>query len=474
MASVWFIGQANSRTITAAQWAAAGVAGAADTVWNKVNGYSIPAESFTGPQLAILDADGNFDVDAPDGPRPGAVTSAAAGAFPNCPPWVPRESLTGPAASGNDAPTITTGIALDGAFNEQYIISGNTLPNPWPVYAWGVPYSIVGNQYNMKRSDVGVGTVTTYRFMTDANEICWFSYTTGFHQNIFINGKPYASNPFVPGPTASYAPYGMTKLVFPTAAPRLIEVRTTTGFVGVYAKKPYRIWKPAPDPNPKIAVVGDSYVSPTTMQDAAAGAFPSGAYERGPWQNMAADLGLTSLVTDGIGGTGYIAGAGPGTPYSHPNRVAWLQALDPDVIVYHGGGANDRYNAHSNTAIINAAIARFTDARAKHPNAKLVFVEGFAPPSHPFTADYPVIRAGVQAGLNIKGVYYLDVSTTRPPIQGTGYVTAANGSGNSDIYIGSDTAHLTAKGSDYVRRILSDKMKRVLADDGRLDGALIL
>lgn len=72
MASVWYIGPADSRTITAAQWAAAGIAGASDTVWNKANGWSLPQASLTAPQRAILDANGGFNTNAPDGPRPGS------------------------------------------------------------------------------------------------------------------------------------------------------------------------------------------------------------------------------------------------------------------------------------------------------------------------------------------------------------------------------------------------------------------
>jgi lysophospholipase L1-like esterase len=70
MASVWYTGRADTRTITAADWAAAGIVGGTDTVWNRGNGWSVPQSSLTVQQRAILDADGKFNTNAPDGPRP--------------------------------------------------------------------------------------------------------------------------------------------------------------------------------------------------------------------------------------------------------------------------------------------------------------------------------------------------------------------------------------------------------------------
>lgn len=70
MASVWYVGGASQRIITAAQWAGAGVAGATDSIWNQANGWSIPKSNFSAAQLTILgNHPGQFDVNAPDGPR---------------------------------------------------------------------------------------------------------------------------------------------------------------------------------------------------------------------------------------------------------------------------------------------------------------------------------------------------------------------------------------------------------------------
>jgi hypothetical protein len=73
MASVWYLGRSNTRSISASEWAAAGISGATTTVWNAANGYSIPADQFTEAQLTLLEAETGFDTDAPDGPRTSPV-----------------------------------------------------------------------------------------------------------------------------------------------------------------------------------------------------------------------------------------------------------------------------------------------------------------------------------------------------------------------------------------------------------------
>ena len=73
MAAVWYIGRSDIRSISAAQWAAAGVPGVVGSVWDAGNGWSLPKESFNGAQLLILGADVGFNINGTDGPRPGDV-----------------------------------------------------------------------------------------------------------------------------------------------------------------------------------------------------------------------------------------------------------------------------------------------------------------------------------------------------------------------------------------------------------------
>ena len=388
--------------------------------------------------------------------------------------YFPRDSFTGPATS--DITSVATGAAADGTLNEQYVIASNTLPTPWPVDVYG-PSIISNNTYITKTSVSSVATVATYRIMTDAPKISLFVSATNFMADLFIDGKPYASNPITLAATTGYGAYGFQTITFPSAKPRLIEWRSVSGLVGIYVAKPYRAWRPAPEANPKIAVVGDSYVLPTTMNDASTGQVTAGNYLRGTYQRMTTLLGVTSLVTDGIGGTGYLAGGGSSLPYTHSSRLSWLTSASPDVIIIHGGGCNDLYNSFTVNQTITAATSYFQGLRNSFPKARLIFVEGFSPPVFTpatYNPNYIAIRQGVQAAVGISNMYYLDIATTRPSLTGSGYVTATNGTGNSDIYVGSDGAHPTIKGHEYIRNVLAGKIRRVLADDGRLDGTLVL
>ena len=382
-------------------------------------------------------------------------------------------------ASNTEISAVATSQAADAAYNEQYIISANTLPANWPVEAWG-KFTIASQIWSAKTSNTSFASTTTYRMMTDADEFFFLAYGGIFTADIFVDGRPWSGNPLLLGVSTGFSPFGFNKITFSSAKKnRLIEIRTVAGLSAVYVKKPYRIWKPVPDSNPKVAVVGDSYVAPTVMSDTVAGQISQGGYDFGVYQQMNVELGITSLVTDGMGGSGYIAGGGGNTPYNHATRVQWLKDVDPDVIVMHGGGANDLFTGNSVASIITAVTDRFRNLRDDHPDAKLVFMEGFSTPLFApatYNPNYIAIRQGVQNNLNADGVdaYYIDVATSRPPLNGTGYVTAPDAiPGNTNIYIGSDQVHLTVSGNRYIRGFIANKLRRVLADDGLLVGQLI-
>lgn len=394
-------------------------------------------------------------------------------------PYVPDERRWGGPAT-DQVSAIATGVAGDASFNEQYVIQNpNIVPANWPVDCFGWVTS-VSNQWASRTSQSGTGTVSTYRMMTDADELVVYMYGAPFVSDLFVDGRPYASNPWAPAATAGQGSYGWQKFTFTSAKPRLIELRQTAGLVGIYVKKPYRVWKPPPDPNPSIAVVGDSWVLPTVLSATTTGNETGDTYLPGIYQRMAALLGITKMVSDGIGGTGYLAPGGSNLPYNEASRLSWISTVNPDVLIVHGGGVNDFANAANWTVqqVTDAAVSYFKEARRRLPNAKLVFMEGNYTPYANFAnhvSDMIALRQNVQSQLNDAGVeaYYIDVVTTRPPLNGTGYVTATNGSGNTDIYVGSDQAHLTTRGNQYIRHFLAPKIAKVLADDGQLVGQLV-
>jgi hypothetical protein len=122
MTAVWYIGGADVRSISSAEWTAAGITGTPSAVvWNAANGWSVAAAGFTAPQLALLAADGSFNTAAADGPRTGATI----------PPVVPSQlpatqgyvdSKVGPTVAGwapatgtkSKATFVTTSVTLPG------------------------------------------------------------------------------------------------------------------------------------------------------------------------------------------------------------------------------------------------------------------------------------------------------------------------------------------------------------------------
>ena len=389
--------------------------------------------------------------------------------------YAPRNQMKAPAHS--EVPVYSAGIAADAAFNESYVISGGVLPNPWPIEAFG-DMIVLGGLWSAKNSQGNWGSPFTARFMCDGSEICWIS-GTNLEINVYIDGQPYANNPILGGATSGLTGAGIQKLVFSSARPRLLEFRSMSGYTAFYTKKPYRIWKPTPDPNPRVAVVGDSYVTPTTLSNTTNTAHTPDPYMRGLYSDMAQDLGISSMVMDGINGTGYLQGGAPAMPYGHANRLAWLQRVNPDVIVVHGGGGNDFNNGATVADVAAAATTYFQALRTNHPNAKLVFMEGIAPPLFTpatFNPKYKQLRETLQTNLEALGIkaYYIDIATTRPPFSGTGYVTAPVANDNTSIYVGYDQTHYTELGAKYLRSIIAPKLRAVLADRGALEGTLIL
>lgn len=72
MASVWYIGRADIRSISIAEWLSAGLVSDSNDSWDKTNGWSISESSFTPEQLSyIATLSYEFAVGQPNGPRPG-------------------------------------------------------------------------------------------------------------------------------------------------------------------------------------------------------------------------------------------------------------------------------------------------------------------------------------------------------------------------------------------------------------------
>lgn len=361
----------------------------------------------------------------------------------------------------------------DGTLTQSYLLgTSSAIPASFPIDQGLVIPKALTNSFGYAEPEYPLIGGHILSFMTDAPKVAMrFGYAnSNYAWQAFIDGAPVTLDPVV-GNGGLYL-----KFNFPSAArARKVEINTRAGIGSIYCAQPYRIWKPDPLPAPKIIVMGDSYVMATSYDDAGA-SLPG---EFGMYHRIRADIGVVNLSVDGIGGSGFIQrnASGIGAPNNnYADRLPSALSLNPDVLIWHGCGANDMaVGGYSVAAIIAAATDQIQDARAALPDAKLVFVEGFSPPGGGFSAmndEYIAIRQGVQANCLNEGVYYVDVATTSPWLSGTGYFGFA-GTGNTQIYVGPDGVHLMAKGSDYLRSRMADKLRTILADNGSRVNQLI-
>lgn len=376
-----------------------------------------------------------------------------------------------------DILSINTGIATDAVtWNRAY--SGQAALEPIADWGEGLQYWVAqGAVYNY-----GFGPFNamprSVRVMCNGDKFSWFAAVTAGlgDTRISIDRVP------VPQGLISPAATGQNSILFKSAKPRLIELRTSAGIAVLYTQKPYDLWKPARRVGPRVLIMGDSWTSNSAVVKSMNACY----WDIGPL------IGSEDVWVDHFGGTGYTvtshADGASGTQNRYSDRLAnpvllgqtWdLAQIAPDIVVVHGGGANDKFKGKTNQQVIDGAVAVFTTLRTKLPKAKLVFMEGFAPPGFTpatYNPNFIAIRQGVQTALMAAGIhaYYVDVATTKPWVQGAGTVAAPNADGlNSSIYISADTYHEVDAGGLYRRDRTARVLRKIIADKGALLDTLV-
>lgn len=521
MTAVHYVGSGDARTITGAQWTAAGITGSpADTTWNKANGWSIPAASFTALQLAILAADNSFNVNGADGPRPGATGTAldaSSGDMPralfdsinagiqafikkqkgsNGPLHRQRNNFRRLGPITTDISTATNTTGHDATLTKSYttpvtgLTSGQVRKMTDAEYAAAVYNQLPNTNKNPRIwNNSGIGYVMpcpstlsideTYQFpnitqqrfetMTDAPKIEFAMYaylgTTVSSIQAYVDGSPVTLTPQTPAAAITY--YSIT---FPAGKkPRLVEICTDALLTFISIAPNYRCWKPPMRRGPKMMVIGASYVQPF-IYDAAAGTAEK--YRNGHWQQMDAYADIDQLICEGIGGTGFVTNASGGIGYptnTYLDRVAGVIQCKPDVLVIADAFSNDRHSGASNSSIIAAATSYLDQIFAALPDCRVVIQTGLRTPIYgDYTADYDTIKTALKAAYPNK-IYWIDLRNVFDNTAGytPGHTT---GTGNNDFYIGADGVHPTKEGCDYMRGWLYPAIQKVLWDDGTLIG----
>ena len=330
-----------------------------------------------------------------------------------------------------------------------YLGAGNfTIGSGTPDSTYVLPIS----RYPNTRTSLASSQSTySFSFGTDATAFqLRLNYQSAGHLRLWVDGRKLTDlmQP-IPGTTP-----GNTHLLTVTlgvSKPRLIRFDCSVmPFGGIYLPPTAVMWKP-PQPQKRAMVLGDSLSGGSAMNT---------ALGAGTWFNRAMQLlGYEDSWQEGIGGTGYIT---PGTAVVFQDRVSVdVTPWAPDVL-FIWGGYND--NGGSQPAIDTAADLLYSTIETALPNAEIFVIGCWSPTGSPGsgitntdnTLRLSAAAAGIPFISPVTGSIYNTagtlVATHGPWITGTGNTSSPTGSGNADIYIGSDGVHPNDAGHAYIAR----------------------
>jgi hypothetical protein len=175
----------------------------------------------------------------------------------------------------------------------------------------------------------------------------------------------------------------------------------------------------------KMAVVGDSFTEPTTVD--------SNGVWQGGWVQMLGPLLGVDAISCGSGGTGYL-NPGTGGRVKFRDRLTDYVSLNPDIIVW-AGGIND-HNNYTAAAIGAEAAACFAAVKAALPNCLQVVLSPFYPRGNvTFPLTVLPCRDAIKAAALAAGCQYVELLELPPPgaLLPSGTVQAASIAGATTI-----------------------------------------
>lgn len=215
-------------------------------------------------------------------------------------------------------------------------------------------------------------------------------------------------------------------------------------FAGVCVDAQSAVWAPPAVDQVKVAVLGSSIEGGGNNYPI----LPSSAW----CTQVGKYLGWSDVRNLGIGGTGYIQ---PGSYTNYAGHLSDATSFSPDIVIV-GGPINDANTGSTQAQIQAAALSLFQQVRAALPNA-IIIAGGQYPAASGPSAACLAGEAGVQAAVSQFGdgkTFFVPIANDANGswITGTGKVTAATGTGNSDVYTSSDGTHPVQLGIDYAAR----------------------
>jgi hypothetical protein len=288
--------------------------------------------------------------------------------------------------------------------------------------------------------------------MTDAPVVEFCVYTTNTKKTMFQVDGQYVD--FV-GSTGLGAGAADTyfKLTFATRKVRRIRMLLATVpasgpslFKQIRVSATCSFWKPAMSKVMRVAWAGDSYGE---GQNGAGTiyAVPNSAYPVVTCEL----LGLRDCRQVSVGACGYISTNGGLRSALRDQIPRWANQGPFDLIVF----ANGYNDAGNDPAVIQAEVLYCLRlARSLYPTTPIVVLGCQAgsggPNANQIACDAAIGAAVTQFDDAICKFVPVSVSATNNWLNGTGYIGAANGSGNSDVYIDPDKVHPALPGAEFI------------------------
>lgn len=287
-----------------------------------------------------------------------------------------------------------------------------------------------------------------------------FNYQTAGMYRLNIDGRKVTDLMQAVGGTTAGSSHLLT-VDMGSAIPRTIKIDFyTVPFGGIFLPPGANMWA-VPKRSDRFMGFGDS------LTDGSALNAGSGA---GTWAHRVARLlGSDDYWDEARGGTGYIT---PGSFAVLADRVQTdVIANAPDRMTVWAG-YND--NGGSQTSIKAAADSLFATIKTGLPSCDVYVLGCWSPTGSPAAsitntdntlktsaaaAGYPFISPVTGSIYNAAGTL---VATHGPFITGSGRVGATTGSGNADLYIGTDAVHPTDAGHVYLARRIAAAIQEVM------------
>lgn len=215
---------------------------------------------------------------------------------------------------------------------------------------------------------------------------------------------------------------------------------------------------PAPRPDFRAVIVGDSYIAGSTNPDSAG---VSSLVQIALPEYLRLATGW-DICPAGIGGSGYIAGGSTGgtSPYGVTARLDGVVRSNPDVVIVYGS-INDN---QSTAAEITAAATTYYAALAARLPGVPVVVVGAEPMGNgfePYDKCNAAVKAAALAAPNVFG--FIDMRAPVNWFNGSGKVGTVAGDGNADEFVSADGLHPSQKGNEYLGFRLAQELAKVKA-----------